>query len=226
MNRIIILISFFLVSSFHILLFTYYKNYQIFEQKLSTNSTIQINLKKVVALVEKKELVSSLTQNKNKKEEKKDKKIEKIAKPKEIKELTKNKENNSAQKEKINPIENIEKPTETVSKNIDIDLEKEKKEEVVFIDNYGKKLRDEINRNKKYPTISKKLKEQGKVIVRFRVLKNGKFDNIHILVSSNNKRLDNAALNALYDTKEYEPFNEKIKKDFIEYNLPLEFILD
>lgn len=127
MNRIIILISFFLVSSFHILLFTYYKNYQIFEQKLSTNSTIQINLKKVVALVEKKELVSSLTQNKNKKEEKKDKKIEKIAKPKEIKELTKNKENNSAQKEKINPIENIEKPTETVSKNIDIDLEKEKK---------------------------------------------------------------------------------------------------
>lgn len=64
------------------------------------------------------------------------------------------------------------------------------------------------------------------MIVRFRVLKNGKFDNIHILVSSNNKRLDNAALNALYDTKEYEPFNEKIKKDFIEYNLPLEFILD
>ena len=34
------------------------------------------------------------------------------------------------------------------------------------------------------------------------------------------------ALNAVYDTKEFIPYDEKIQKEFIEYNLPLEFLLN
>jgi periplasmic protein TonB len=86
-------------------------------------------------------------------------------------------------------------------------------------------LREEINKNKVYPTISRKLKEQGKVIISFRVLKNGVFENINIQTSSNIKRLDEAALNALYDTKKFRSFDEEITKDYMDFEVPLEFIV-
>ena len=96
----------------------------------------------------------------------------------------------------------------------------------MLIDKYASKLRKEINKNKNYPTISKKLHEQGSVIISFRVLKSGKFTNIRVTTSSSKERLDKAALNALYDTKEFEVFNKEINKEFLDFNLPLEFKLN
>ena len=49
---------------------------------------------------------------------------------------------------------------------------------------------------------------------------------MRILLSSNKERLDKAALNALYDTKEFEVFDKAINKEFLDFNLPLEFKLN
>ena len=71
-----------------------------------------------------------------------------------------------------------------------------------------------------------KLKEEGRVVLSFRVLKSGQFNNMRILLSSYKERLDKAALNALYDTKEFESFNESINKEFLDFELALEFKLN
>ena len=94
-----------------------------------------------------------------------------------------------------------------------------------YLKKYKTELREEINKNKTYPTISRKLKEQGKVIVSFRVMKNGSFENIKLNGSSNIKRLDEAALNALYETKKFKPFENELNKEFVDFELPLEFIV-
>jgi protein TonB len=123
-------------------------------------------------------------------------------------------------------IKKINKTTENIEQKTEKTIPQINNQEKIYIDNYSSKLREEINKNKSYPTISKKLKEEGRVIIGFRVLKTGQFTNIRILVSSNKERLDKAALNALYDTKEYEPFNDSINKEFLDFELPLEFKLN
>ena len=56
-------------------------------------------------------------------------------------------------------------------------------------------------------------------------MKNGLFENIKLSGSSNIKRLDEAALNALYETKKFKPFENEINKEFVDFELPLEFIV-
>lgn len=89
---------------------------------------------------------------------------------------------------------------------------------------YRNRLREEINKNKTYPTISKKLKEEGKVIISFRVLQNGFFSEIKLLVSSDKERLDKAAL---YDTKQFEPYDNRIvNKEYLDFEVPIDFKLN
>ncbi|MGE0051611.1 MAG: energy transducer TonB [Arcobacter sp.] len=234
MNRIIILISFSFVLVIHLLLLYFYKNSQILKPYTKENSNVQIQLTKISKVekeqkkqqpqqeqtIVKKEIPKipqkePLKKSENVKNIEKQKVIEKQETIKEETVTTKTEEKNITQENITKKDSTIDEINENVNKEIE-----------ALIDDYGKKLRDEINKNKNYPTISKKLKEQGKVIVRFKVLKNGLFDDISILISSNKERLDNAALNALYDTKKYLPYDNRIKKEFIEYNLPLEFVLN
>ena len=56
-------------------------------------------------------------------------------------------------------------------------------------------------------------------------MKNGLFENIKLSGSSNIKRLDEAALNALYETKKFKPFENELNKEFVDFELPLEFIV-
>lgn len=146
-------------------------------------------------------------------------------------------ETKNIKKEPTKPILN-----QTVTKEEFVEYKEEKAQEVqkteeninnqnqiikenLFIKNYISQLREEINKNKVYPPISRKLKEEGKVIISFRVLKNGVFENINIQTSCNIKRLDEAALNALYDTKKFRSFDEQINKDYMDFEVPLEFIV-
>ena len=130
--------------------------------------------------------------------------------------------------ENIEEVKEIKKtiPTEQSTQKTIEPIPKIDYQENMLIDKYASKLREEINKNKTYPTISKKLHEQGNVIISFRVLKSGKFINIRLISSSNKERLDKAALNALYDTKEFEVFDKAINKEFLDFNLPLEFKLN
>jgi periplasmic protein TonB len=233
MNKFIISLCFLMILSLHILLFLYYRNTQIISSKPNQNSTLLLQLTKVKEEIQKtiepkieekkkfpeKEKVKELIKKEKlpnkaiiKKSQKKVEELEEVEKVEELKK---------------EPIEkNTNKPTENSKQKIEKPIPQINNQEKKYIDNYSSKLREEINKNKDYPTISKKLKEEGRVLLSFRVLKSGQFTNIRILVSSGKERLDKAALNALYETKEYEPFHDSINKEYLDFELPLEFKLN
>jgi len=92
--------------------------------------------------------------------------------------------------------------------------------------NYITQLRSAIDKNKKYPRISRKLKEQGQVTISFRVLQNGKFTNIKIYKKASKHRLNAAALDAVLLTKQFKHFPKELrKKKFLDIALPINFKL-
>jgi protein TonB len=93
-------------------------------------------------------------------------------------------------------------------------------------DDYLTKLRRTIDRNKKYPNASRRLKEEGIVFVSFRVIKSGLFTNIKIHKKSPKKRLNKAALKALLLTRKFDAFPKELKdKEFLDFRLGIRFKL-
>jgi len=92
--------------------------------------------------------------------------------------------------------------------------------------NYITQLRSAIDKNKKYPRISRKLKEQGQVTISFRVLQNGEFKNIKIYKKALKHRLNTAAFNAVVLTKRFKQFPKELRnKTFLDIALPINFKL-
>jgi len=224
MNKFIILFCFVIAVSFHILLLTYHRNFEPSTIDSEKNTTIQLQMAKIKQIQEMPEIKKEKVQEKiveEKKEvfKKENKKVEipkeKIKTP--IQEQT-NKIEEQTFETKNSSINNTISETKTPLTQINFDEQK-------YINEYSTKLRAEINKNKEYPTISKKLKEEGKVIISFKVLRNGQFTNIRVDISSGIERLDKAALNALYETKEFESFGSNINNEYLDFILPLEFTL-
>ena len=253
MNKSIVFLCFIITLSLHLVVFVNYKNNQLIASKPSINSPLLLQLSNVKEIqktseiskiVETPQIIENIITTplpkviKPKIEKKKE-----IIKEKTIKETIKKEafEKNEIKDQKTslqNPTKDIQETNEPVlnsinssssqipKENTDKNSKDLEKEIAQYINAYAAKLRQEINKNKNYPTISKRLKEEGSVIISFRVLKTGLFTNIKVISSSNQQRLDKAALNALYDTKEYKAFNkELVNKDFLDFELPLEFKL-
>ena len=220
MNKFIISSSFIFVIIIHFLILNYFKTSKIQDSQIQDNNPILLQIAKIEPKTEtkievQKEVVII------------EKKVEKpITKPTPIKQVEKPLPIKTASLVKEEIIENKNlKNSEVVQKTETHSNEEKIEKENEYLTKYKTELREEINKNKTYPTISRKLKEQGKVIVSFRVMKNGLFENIKLSGSSNIKRLDEAALNALYETKKFKPFENEINKEFVDFELPLEFIV-
>ena len=227
MNKFILTLCFLVVTLLHILLFIYYRNEILFTttQNKPSDEIVQIQLSKTTIEKEKTEEKRVLEEQKKIKEiiEKKET-LKKIETPK--KEIIENKKEEIKQEKVEETTTQVENKTKIEENQKEILEEKSKAIEKKLIDDYSKRLREEINKNKNYPTISKKLKEEGEVFVSFRVLKDGTFTNINLQKSSGKQRLDNSALEAIENTKQFEPFKAQITKEYIEYNLPLLFTLE
>ena len=221
MNKFIISSSFIFVIIIHFLILNYFKTSKIQDSQLQDNNPILLQIAKIEPKTETKVEVQKEVVIIEKKVEKP------IAKPTPIKPVEKPlpiKKTASLVKEEL--IENKNLKNSEVTQKIETQTNEEKIEkENEYLRKYKTELREEINKNKTYPTISRKLKEQGKVIVSFRVMKNGLFENIKLNASSNIERLDEAALNALYETKKFKPFENELNKEFVDFELPLEFIV-
>ena len=234
MNKFIIFSSFIFVIIIHFSILNYFKTSKIQNSQTQDNNPILLQIAKIEPKTETKVEVQKEVVIIEKKVEKPIAKptpikpVEKpIAKPTPIKPVEKPlpiKKTASLVKEEIIENKNL-KNSEVVQKTETHSNEEKIEKENEYLTKYKTELREEINKNKTYPTISRKLKEQGKVIVSFRVMKNGLFENIKLSGSSNIKRLDEAALNALYETKKFKPFENEINKEFVDFELPLEFIV-
>ena len=220
MNKFIISSSFIFVIIIHFLILNYFKTSKIQDSQLQDNNPILLQIAKIEPKTETKVEVQKEVVIIEKKVEKP------ITKPTPIKQVEKPLPIKTASLVKEEIIENKNlKNSEVVQKTETHSNEEKIEKENEYLKKYKTELREEINKNKTYPTISRKLKEQGKVIVSFRVMKNGLFENIKLSGSSNIKRLDEAALNALYETKRFKPFENEINKEFVDFELPLEFIV-
>ncbi len=236
MNKFIVFLCFIITLSLHLVVFLNYKNSQLIASKSQNTNPILLQLSKSVEIQKNIQKVENIQTSENiavpkitktpeiikKKEIIKEKSLEKSPKE-EIKEKTED--------IKTSPRKSIEKtqelkPMEKTSKEKNIYTEEENKKIQQYLDSYASNLREEINKNKNYPTISKRLKEEGSVIISFRVLNTGLFTIIKLRASSSHKRLDEAALKALYDTKQYKSFDKDfLNKEFLDFDLPLEFKL-
>ena len=220
MNKFIISSSFIFVIIIHFLILNYFKTSKIQDSQLQDNNPILLQIAKIEPKTETKVEVQKEVVIIEKKVEKP------ITKPTPIKQVEKPLPIKTASLVKEEIIENKNlKNSEVVQKTETHSNEEKIEKENEYLKKYKTELREEINKNKTYPTISRKLKEQGKVIVSFRVMKNGLFENIKLSGSSNIKRLDEAALNALYETKKFKPFENELNKEFVDFELPLEFIV-
>lgn len=226
MNRFIITISFILVLLLHLTLINFFKTTKAESTQQIQNNSLKLQLSKVSEIkndvTQEKVVEPKIEQKKEiiKKEAPKKISTPTISKPKEISKEEKSEIKEEAQTQNSSTIEN--KTTTQINAP-----EKQKVNNQEYMNQYRNRLREEINKNKTYPTISKKLKEEGKVIISFRVLSNGLFSEIKLLVSSDKERLDKAALNALYDTKQFEPFDNKIvNKEYLDFEVPIDFKLN
>jgi protein TonB len=66
-------------------------------------------------------------------------------------------------------------------------------------------IRLRIESKKKYPRSAKERNRQGRVTVRFTILKNGAAEKIQVWKSSENRALDGAALQAVRDAAPFPP---------------------
>lgn len=232
MNKFIITLSFILVVTAHFVLINFLKTDKIEQNQQQKSTFISLQLSKTQTKKEvlNQEAVTQREITKPKNETKTIKQIEKTVQVK--KEVTKpnitpliskeNSEKNITQE--VKEVENSHTKNQNEIKE-NLITQNQINKEKLFIQNYMLQLRQEINKNKSYPVISRKLKEEGKVIVSFRVQKNGLFENIKLKSSCSIKRLDDAALKALYETRSYKAFDKDINKEYMDFDVPLEFVV-
>lgn len=88
-----------------------------------------------------------------------------------------------------------------------------------------KKMYDFIRQNLKYPQVSLNNGSQGRVILRFEVLKDGRIDNITILKSSGDASLDNEAIRVVSLMPKWKPAMQNGRNVATWFALPLNFSL-
>lgn len=235
MNKLVLFISFTIIAFLHFFALTFfYEKKQIKLISKPEYQKVSVQLASIKTPSPKKEIPKKILKEK----EIIKKPIKKEAKRKTAKKVVKKIEKKVIKKKIIK--EAIEKPLEKIVKKVPKPIKEVKKkapkvankiatqslEKYIKIkEDYMTALRAAIDKNKKYPRASKRLGEQGSVMLSFRVLKNGVFQNMKILQSSGKRRLDKAALKALNLTQSFKPFTDEIKKEFMDISLPIKFKL-
>jgi len=228
MNKITLFSSFLIIIIVHYvaITFLYEKKMPIITKPPYQKVSVQlaqikepIPVKEVKEIIEKPPVIKKEVFKKPVKKKAKRKLVKKVIKKK-IKKIPKKKTvEKIVKKEPVVATKPLIKEKKIAKRTVAKSLKKFKN----FKSNYMTALRLEIDKNKKYPNASKRLREQGLTIISFRVLKSGIFKNIKVITSSGKKRLDKAALKALINTKKFRPFSKEINKEYMDLTLPIRF---
>lgn len=92
-------------------------------------------------------------------------------------------------------------------------------------DVYLRALVARIHRTKYYPRKSRRRGEEGTVLVRFVIRKDGRFEDIAIARSSGIERLDEAALKTLRNLDRFQPIPDALGRDDWPISVPIAFSL-
>lgn len=90
---------------------------------------------------------------------------------------------------------------------------------------FFKQLSQKIEEKKVYPRIAKKLRQMGKVIVKFEIDSNGKITSLEITEKSPHAKLDSAALHLIKSIDSDLRIPKSLKEEKLSVILPIEYIL-
>jgi protein TonB len=90
---------------------------------------------------------------------------------------------------------------------------------------YISHIRDTLEKNKIYPTIARKLKQQGTVVVQFTIGSQGIVKKYNIKKTSSFPILNTASLKSIKAIKAFSPFPKDMKKSDIVVQIPLSYKL-
>ncbi|HXH30733.1 MAG TPA: energy transducer TonB [Bacteriovoracaceae bacterium] len=90
---------------------------------------------------------------------------------------------------------------------------------------YKSELSARIYENKYYPGISRRLGQQGKVIVAFTLLQDGSIIDLRIVTPSSSEWLNKSAMDAVRKVERFKPIPVEIGKAKIDMMVPVEFNL-
>ena len=97
--------------------------------------------------------------------------------------------------------------------------------EVVEKQHYLAALAAAIDRNKYYPLSSRRRGEEGTVLVRFVIQKDGDFSDLSVVESSGSRRLDKAALKTLRRVAPFRKIPESVGRSHWSITVPIAFSL-
>ncbi len=93
-------------------------------------------------------------------------------------------------------------------------------------DRYLSDLRTTLEARKKYPPLSRRMAESGRVLIRFQIARDGQFSNVTVLKSSGYERLNSAALALVQELARYREFPSAIMESSLSVEIPIDYVLD
>jgi len=94
-----------------------------------------------------------------------------------------------------------------------------------IMNNFYRKVGRQIAFAKIYPDFARKMGYQGKILVAFRIGRDGKILNLSVSQSSGYKILDEAALEAVKEAGPYPPIPNELNKKFLKLKIPISYAL-
>jgi protein TonB len=95
---------------------------------------------------------------------------------------------------------------------------------ISVMDLYKAELRATIDKNKYYPTLSKRLGQTGTVVVAFTLLENGNIIDVRIDKPSQYERLNVSALDAVKKVERFKPIPKEAGEEKMDIKVPIKFV--
>lgn len=128
--------------------------------------------------------------------------------------------------QKVEPVIAPVQETKPIEKTIEQPIKQVDTNQIQSIeDAYLSKIRSEIEKNKTYPKVAKRLNQTGKVYITFLVTKDGGIKNCRINKSSNFESLDEASLEVLMKIASFDAIPQELNKTSWEITVPIVYQL-
>ncbi|RZA07009.1 MAG: energy transducer TonB [Proteobacteria bacterium] len=99
-------------------------------------------------------------------------------------------------------------------------------QEVAEMERYLFELRVTLEKRKTYPSLSRRLREAGEVLVEFKVKKDGSLEAVNVLKESSFARLNDAAIQLVASLGKFRPFPEGSQQAELSVKLPIRYALE
>lgn len=153
------------------------------------------------------------------------KKIVKKEPPKEMKPVEKVVKTTETIVENTNPTPSVSKPTPSVNNTPSVpQISAQQKASIE--DAYLARIKAKIEKNKVYPRSAKRLKQTGKVIISFDILKNGTIKNVKIVEKSKFAKLDEASIELLLKIASFEAIPLELNKTVWNISVPINYSIN